>query len=286
MSHRESEQQTARGKWAGRALLFAVCGLLFSACAERQNDDTVDVVSGIPWSAPEAYRYVIVNSDEEVQGDGVFAVTEDDDGNVVLIQQFSDEDGNSDTSVLVADARTLRPIAGERTIVDADDDRRAVAVSRYETDGDGDPIVRIAGLTYQPADEDDPALRCSPDTIDTEHFYDNDSSLFLWRTITFEEDWTALYTNVLANQRDQWTQELLVRSQEEVKTPAGDFDAWRLIIAGRGRETQTAWFATTPDHKLLVYNNRQDQIFLYAGEAEVPEAPAPAPLPEECVQDD
>ena len=226
-----------------------------------------------------------MNSDEELQGEGIFAVTEDSDGNFVLVQQFSDEDGNSDTSVLVVHAATLRPIAGEHTIVDASDDRRSVALSRYETEDDGDVIVRIAGLTYDPADEDDPALRCSPDEVDSEHYYDNDSSLFLWRTITFEEGWTALYTNVLSNRRLQRTQELRVRRRETVTTPAGEFDAWLVGIAGEGRETQSAWFATTPDHKLLIYNNREDQIFLYDGETNVPDVALPAELPAECVDE-
>jgi hypothetical protein len=287
MSLGNSKEQTANSKGRRRArlaLAFGACCLLLSACAERESANTVDVVSGIPWDGPEALRYVIIDSDEEIQGDGVLAVMEgEDDGTVVLVQQFSDQDGNSDTSVLVADAETLRPIAGERTIIDADDDRRSVALSRYERDDDGNPIVRIAGLSYDPADEDDPSLRCSPDEIDSEHYYDNDSSLFLWRTITFEEGWTALYTNVLANQREQWTQELRVRKEEPVVTPAGDFDAWLVGIAGQGRETQSAWYAQTPDHKLLVYNNRQDQIFLYAGEGEMPDVELPAELPEECV---
>jgi hypothetical protein len=284
MRRSDSKQQTTNSKRG--VLAVAVCCLLFAvSCAERDKANTADIVSGIPWDAPEAYRYTIVNSDEEVQGEGVFAIREDSDGNYVLIQQFSDDDGNSDTSVLVVDATTLRPIAGEHSIVDADEDRRSVAVSRYETDGDGDPIVRIAGLTYDPADEDDPALRCSPDEIDTDHFYDNDSSLFLWRTITFEEGWNALYTNVLANQRDQWTLELGVGRQEQVTTPEGEFDAWRLNIAGQGRETQRAWYSTEPDHKLLVYNNNQDQVFLFEGEAEAPDVPLPAPLPPECVED-
>ncbi len=258
---------------------------LLSACAEQDTANTVDVVSGIPWTAPEASRYLLVNSDEELQGEGIFAVTEDSDGNFVLVQQFSDEDGNSDTSVLVVHAATLRPIAGEHTIVDASDDRRSVALSRYETEDDGDVIVRIAGLTYDPADEDDPALRCSPDEVDSEHYYDNDSSLFLWRTITFEEGWTALYTNVLSNRRLQRTQELRVRRRETVTTPAGEFDAWLVGIAGEGRETQSAWFATTPDHKLLIYNNREDQIFLYDGETNVPDVALPAELPAECVDE-
>ena len=267
------------------ALLVAVCCLLASAgaaCAQEERIDTVNVVSGIPWSAPEAYRYVIVNSKEEPQGEGVFSVTRDADGAFVMVQTFSDEDGNSDSSTIVADAQTLRPIAGERVIVDATVDRRVTAIRVYGAEDDGDPIVRIAEQTYDPPDEDDPSLRCSPLAIDGEHFYDNDISMFLWRTITFEEGWSGTYNNVLANRRVQRAQTLTVRRKEQITTPAGTFDAWLVGIAGEGRETQSAWFAATPDHKLLVYNNQENQIFLYTGVADVPEMEPLGALPQEC----
>jgi hypothetical protein len=270
-----------------RFAAFALCALTFAlaggaACAQQDRVDTVNVVSAIPWTAPEAYRYVIVNSKEEPQGEGVFSVARDADGNFVMVQEFSDEDGNSDRSTVVADADTLRPLAGERVIIDAREDRRVTAVRVYGVEAGGDAVVRIAEQTYDPPDEDDPSLRCSPLAIDGEHYYDNDISLFLWRTITFEEGWSGTYTNVLANRRAQRALTVRVRRQERITTPAGTFDAWLVGIEGEGKETQSAWFATTPDHKLLIYNNREDQIFLYTGEADPVEATDVSPLPEKC----
>jgi hypothetical protein len=280
----DSKRQTANDK--GHRTLFAVCCLLFAvvlaACAEDNSGDSVDIVSEIPWDAPEAARYVIVNSDDEQQGEGVLSIVEDADGHLVFMQQFADEDGNADRSVVVADAQTLRPLRAERQITDASDDRRAVAVSRYGEEEDGDPIVRIAELNYDPADEDDPALRCSPLKINSPHFYDNDTSLFLWRTIRFEEGWSGTYTTVLSNRRVQGALTLTVQLQEQVTTPAGEFDAWLVRIEGEGRQSQRAWFATTPDHTLLVYNNNEDQVFLYAGEADPVEVDEVEELPEEC----
>jgi hypothetical protein len=284
------KQRTAEGKSSLRvvvacSLLFAVIG---GACAEDDSGATVDIAANIPWTAPEAHRYIIVNGENEEQGQGVLSVAEDRDGNVVFVQQFSDEDGNSDRSVVVAQPGTLRPIRSEREIVDADDDRRAVAVSRYSQPGEPDPIVRIAELNYDPADEDDPSLRCSPLEIDSPHYYDNDTSLLLWRSIRFEEGWSGTYTNVLSNRRTQRALTVRVRRQEEIETPAGTFEAWLIGIEGEGRETQSAWFATTPDHRLLAYNNREDQVFLYAGEAEPIEIEPEElePLPEECEEND
>jgi hypothetical protein len=279
----DNKQQTANNKTRP---FFVVCCLLFAvaaaSCREDNSGDTVDIVAQIPWDAPQAARYVIVNSDEERQGEGVLSVAEDAEGNLVFIQQFSDDDGNGDRSIVVADAQSLRPLRAEREIIDASDDRRVVAVSRYENEADGDPIVRIAELRFDPAGEDDPALRCSPLKIRTDHYYDNDTSLFLWRTITFEEGWSATYTTVLSNQRDQGALTLRVQLQEKVTTPAGEFDAWLVRIEGGGRQSQRAWFATTPDHTLLVYNNNEDQVFLYAGEAEAPESTPLEDLPAEC----
>lgn len=278
------ERPTRSGAVAGR-LLFGLCALLAAAgaaCAQDDGAETVDIVADIPWSAPEAYRYVIVNSDEEAQGAGVFSVTQDGEGHFVMVQDFSDDDGNSDRSTVIVEAGTLRPLAGERVIVDATEDRRVTAVRTYGAEDDGDAVVRIAEQTYDPPDEDDPSLRCSPLKIDGEHYYDNDISLFLWRTITFEEGWSGTYTNVLANRRAQRALTVRVRRQEQITMPAGTFDAWLVGIEGEGKETQSAWFATTPDHKLLVYNNREDQVFLYAGEADPIDGRDVAALPEKC----
>jgi hypothetical protein len=266
----------------GTAICCLLCSLILGGCAEDESGDLVDIVSGTPFEAPEAYRYIIVNDDEEVQGEGVLSLIEDGDGNVVFDQLFFDDDGNSDTSTVVAERETLRPLRGMREIVDAGDDRRTVAISRYTAPGEPDPVVRIAELNFDPAHEDDPSLRCSPLEIDGEHYYDNDTSLLLWRTITFAEGWSGTYRNVLSNQRAQRVLTVRVQKQERVTTPAGDFDAWLVRIEGIGRQSQRAWFATTPDHKLLVYNNNEDQVFLYAGEAEPIELRDLEELPSEC----
>ncbi len=263
----------------------ALLPALAAACAAEDATTGKDnVVASIPWSAPEAYRYVIVNEDEEQQGEGVLSVTPGDDGTLELMQAFSDDEGNSDFSVVVVEDGTLRPVRGERTIIDRKEDRRVVARTLYG-DLSADTFgVRIAQLTFAPAASADPSdTRCSPLSIDEDYFYDNDASLFLWRTLTFEQGYTVTYTNVIAGRRDKRAITLRVRKQETVTTAAGEFDAWAVGIEGEGRETQRAWFATTPDHKLLAYNNSEGQVFLYAGEAEQPDPEPPGDLPEKCV---
>lgn len=253
-------------------LLIAATLLVAAACGSNDPEPLGPIVSGIPWESDEAYRYTLTDGDGDPQGEGVLAVVSAD-GMVTFVQRFQDDKGNSDTSVLRADARTLEPDRGARVIVDADDDRRSELQTEYTTLDDGSYGVRIKQLTFTPRGEKEPGnTRCNPLTV-AESSYDNDSSLFLWRTIVFEEGREITYNAVIANRRDTRPITLRVRRQERIEVPAGEFDAWLVGIEGEG-ETQNAWFATTPDHKLLAYDNDR-QVFRYAGEAD-----APSDLPE------
>ena len=55
---------------------------------------------------------------------------------------------------------------------------------------------------------------------------------------------------------------------------------------GKALDAWKAWYATTPDHKLLVYNNNQNQVLLYAGEADPIEDIEVDELPSECEERD
>lgn len=241
------------------AALVAVLALLaFTACAEREGPETMDIVSDIPWTAPEAYQYVIRQNSED-KGEAVLRIERDGDDRLRLIQEFSDDEGNTDESVAVVDAETLKPVSSTRIITD--DQRRAVAEATYESD-----VVQITENNFAPPDERTPdSTRSNPMRV-PEHSYDNHSSLFLWRTIPFEEGWTGSYTTIIPNFRD--TQLLTVRviDQRRVETRAGEFDAWYVEIDAGGR-AQRAWFSTEDDHRLLAYING-DILFLYNGEAD------------------
>ena len=62
------------------------------------------------------------------------------------------------------------------------------------------------------------------------------------------------YTTVFSNRRDTQTVTLTVGDKATMKTPAGDFEAW-VVDLSADQMTQRAWFATTPDHKLVAYQN-------------------------------
>jgi hypothetical protein len=254
------------------------------ACdSEGAGPTRAAIVTDIPWEAPQTYSYVLQNADREEQGRGTISVIRDG-SDFVFRQRFIDDDGNSDEAILTVDDETLFPIAGRRTIIDADDDRRVLLETQYEELSDGSEGVCIKQSNFSPRDSDEPdSTRSNPLKV-PQNAYDNDSSLFLWRTIPFEEGYSQTYTAVIANRRDKRPVTLRVRRQERIATPAGEFDAWLVGIEAEGG-FQEAWFATTPDHKLLVYDNNE-VVFLYAGDAEPEEYDTPRPVdPSPCEED-
>jgi hypothetical protein len=93
-----------------------------------------------------------------------------------------------------------------------------------------------------------------------EHAYDNDTSLFLWRTLAFQADYEASYVTIITNRRSRQTVNLVVRGKESVTVPAGQFDAWRLEIRSSNAR-QVAWFADTATRPLVRYDNDRGVIF-------------------------
>jgi len=252
---------------------------LGTACGDDALKPGNAIVVDIPWTAPESYAYSLVDDDNKTQGSGTLSIV-DQDGKSAIVQQFSDPDGNSDRSVLIVDAKTLAPVTGEREIVDADEGRRVVLDTQYAELDDGSPGVRIRERNYKPATDTKPdSERCNPLKL-PENAYDNDSSLFLWRTIEFEEGHEVVYQASIANRRLRRTVTLHVVKQERVETPAGTFDAWHVAIIAEG-QSHDAWFATTDDHKLLKYDN-DNVTFLFTGDAPPPEYEAPSGVSQDC----
>jgi hypothetical protein len=58
----------------------------------------------------------------------------------------------------------------------------------------------------------------------------------------------------------------LARGKDTVKTPAGDFQAWRVELRLAGsNELQTAWYAVDAPHTLVKYNNGSETMLLVEG---------------------
>ena len=236
------------------AVIAPLAFAAFGCQATSECKNCRDIVVGVPWSAPETHTYTLTE-DGDVKG-AVELSVESSDGGFVLHQKASDDKGNSDESRVTVDGSTLKPLDSTRTIIDSSE--RKVAESTYEDVDSGTcssgRIVRVKQTTYKPPDADKPdSTRSNPMCL-PDHAYDNNASLFTWRSITFDRFETMSYVTVLADRRNTQIVTLRVRNEEQLQTASGTVDAWRVDIDSPSG-AQRAWFATSDDHRLLRYDN-------------------------------
>ena len=219
--------------------------VLAGACAQAEPLVIQDIVSTIPWPDQERAEYILLDRDTgEERGSGLLSVTRKD-GQFELQLRFESE-GDSDESVVLVDAITLKPTSVRREF--RSEDEVIVVTGEYDPE---EGIVRITEIRDD--NEREIPLRLE------EPYYNNDESLFLWRTIPFEEGYKASYNTVLVNRAGLTLITVEVVGKEEVTVPAGAFQAWRVEIR-IGDVRQVAWYADTPEHLLVRYDNSR-QIF-------------------------
>ena len=209
-----------------------------AGCGGSENAETADIVTTSPWVGIETVTYRLRDANGRPQGQAVLAVQRDGD-KLRLTQTFTSDSNRDETSVLV-DPQTLKPASGTRTITGDSQDE---ITTTYTEDG---VLIRQGG-------------KQSGLTV-PEHSYDNDTSLFLWRTIRFEEGYTASYNTIITNRRNRQVVTLRLVGKESLQVPAGQFSAWRLEIKA-GDVKQTAWIADTRERTLLKYDNSRNLIF-------------------------
>lgn len=243
-----------------RAFLLSIpllAALLLVGCYQSEEIITQDLVETIPWADHEEAQYAVYDRDdkdlEELLQNGTLIVDKTGDQYELQINfegvAGAEIQGTDETSVLV-DAMTLKPdfvrrerhLEGEDSIVEGTYDHETeVLTIKFTEDGEE---------------------RALPIRLDRENYYDNDESLFIWRTIPFAENYKANYNTVLPNVRSIQGVTIEVKAREEITVPGGTFDTWRLEVGGEKGLHQIAWFATTPDHRLVQYDNSQQLVVL------------------------
>ncbi len=240
-----------------RMKALALCGaiaVVVSACGVTNNGpERSDIVTQIPWTAPETHTYEL-RENNKLKATTTLSIAEDGE-TLVLTQHTADDEGNVDESVSKVDATTLKPLSNVHTV--SDKEQRRVADAVYEDvdkDCSSKRIVRITQNTFKPPSAVEPDSTRSNPLCVPEHAYDNDTSLFIWRTLKFEKGYSVSYSAVFSNRRDTQTVTLTVGDKVMMTTPAGDIEAW-IVDLFADQVTQRAWIATTPDHKLVAYQN-------------------------------
>lgn len=215
---------------------------MVAACGDNSPVTVnTDVLSSIPWSAPETARYRIL-SGGDVIGSGELKI-EEQSGTLALTQSFQTEEGDiTDEASATVDKETLRPQAVTRVISGPEGERRCEA--KYE-----DSSVKVEQTSSEGERTDELELPSGA--------YDTWGDLFLWRTIDFSEDFEATYSAILTCtlvKPEVIRVGLDVKRIETVEAPAGEFEAWRLEIRSGG-ETTKAWYADDAQRTLVRYDN-------------------------------
>jgi hypothetical protein len=234
-----------------RSLLALAALGLFTAwgCSDDSEPAaTGPVLGSIPWEVPETSRYRLLDGDDEI-GSAVIAVEVGDSSTGLDVSSFTQrfefpEREITDEVVVTAEAETLAPQTGSRTIDGPEGERRWEVA--YES---GQVAV------FQ-SDEDDERTDTLAVPLSS---YDTWTDLFLWRTLDFREGYEVKYLGVVTAdlaKPDVITITLKVTGVETVEVPAGSYEAWRLEIRAGGR-TQKAWISDAPDRKLIRYDNTE-----------------------------
>ncbi len=225
------------------ALLLAALSFAILPMAACQGETSIlsgeDIVSNIPWRAPEEARYRLLDG-EEAKGGGILRI-ESTDGETTFTQVFENEEFR-DEVVAVADAQTLRARSVQRVIEGPEGPRR------WEVQYQGS-----TALVIQHTEDDERRDEVSAPT----HSYDSWTDIFLWRTIDLHEGYEATYADVLSAtlaEPQVISQVLEVTGRETVEVPAGMFHTWRLEIRTSAGK-QRAWFADDEARTLVRYDN-------------------------------
>ena len=233
----------------------SLAAMLAAGCTSPgPSASTTDIFDVAPFAPGEVLEYQVVTFEGELLGYGTFTAAADA-GQLLLRQEYVEAETSAgmtpvtdETSVWV-NASTFRPEGGEREIVRRDADGN-VTTDRYEwvygVENNAPRLYQTEHLAGRDERERELRLR--------QHFYDNESSLWLWRAVDLFEELDSYYVSVNAIEVSQQTVNIRVPQIESVTVPAGEFEAYRLLFRN-GRNVRTAWIEVDAPHRVLRWDN-------------------------------
>lgn len=247
-----------RGGVATAAL--ALAAVLLAACASSARVvETDGVVARVAFVDGERYAYRLIDRDGLLAGTGTFTSTRDGE-TWVLTQTYRDPGGAVvDESTIVVDAATLRPRSMERAIPRAEGAESVTAI--YEPNADGGSTVLASHLRDGETRER---------TIDVNaHDYEDQSSLWLWRTLALGEGLNVRYTTVDPREGGRVTANVMQVDQQTLEAAGLTYETWVLQIR-TGRETVNVWVHVDAPYEVIRFDN--GRLFFELDSAGAPQA--------------
>lgn len=239
---------------------FLAAMLLLAGCdGAAPAGKAEDVVAQVPFAPGERLVYAIRDVEGARLGVGTLTVVEQN-GRLALRQTYEEAappsgvPPSTDGGSVEVDAKTLRPLSGSRQIARRDGSRAVIDGYTWTYgEANGKDVLRATAVKHGKS----PSLK---DIKLRDHYYDNETSLWLWRTLDFVEGYERSYVSANPVEQEQRTVNLSIPQRETVEVPAGKFEVWRLIFRS-GRAVRTAWVNVDAPHEVVKWDNG-DVIFV------------------------
>ena len=221
-------------------LLVAGAIPLIAACGSNPAPQQVPIAQPLPDS--ESLDYNLLDTNEAKIGGATLSIQRQG-SNLLLRQQYTQQDGSTDDVVVTVDAATMRPQSSQRTISSPS---LATSVA----------VTYSAGSVSAVATSGDQQHKQSQKL--TVPAYDDGESFFLMRTVQFANGYSVHYADVAADAKSAHITRVLaevkVARQVQVTVQGKSLPAWEVQFAAAGA-TATAWFENAPARRLLRYAN-------------------------------
>lgn len=224
-----------------------VCALLAVACS-GSNPQLSHVFKAPPWAGPETYTYTLVDQGNNQTGTCVLNTKPGfPPGETTLEYLCNDPKGDRDDRTVVANSQTLVPLSSSRTIFNKSANTRTVVATEYSGTkvqlkfNDNGTIHTVSRDLPKPTNE-------SPDP----GYYSDEAIFWVVRGIPLQKGYQGAYVDVNASASggQTFTATIKVETAEQVKVPAGTFQAWRVRLE-TDSITQYFWVNEAAPHQVI-----------------------------------
>lgn len=209
------------------------------ACGSSLTTQVVPIAFKLP--SPEQSRYRIQSDAGKDLGEAM--LTTRANGDVLQLGiHVQASNGSTNDALVSVDAGTLEPQSVERS--------DTLAGHRYD-------LHQVYAKGTLTVTLQDGATTHEHSQKLPESAYDDQESLFLWRSLDFTPGYTVHYISVVVNPQtgeiSRPTAQAHVDFRETIRIPAGSFTAWKVEFSAAGF-VNTAWYEDGPQRRLLEYS--------------------------------
>lgn len=201
-----------------------------------------------PWQGPEKLSYNVLDEGGKSYGTCVLTTEPGFEEGKTRLQHLCGGTGpERDDRSAVVDSKSLQPFSTTRTISDPSKNQRTIYTASYHPEQ--------ASVHFQADDngkvrETDRNLPKPTAASPEPGYYDDESLFWVMRGVPLERGFEGAYADINASTGQVVTVKVRVESQEQVKVPAGSFNAWRVRLE-TSSVTQVFWVEDGGAHRIV-----------------------------------